>query len=483
VELLPDDAPSAELASVLAEEARAWMLMSRYDRGEQCARAAMAAAEAVGERGIFGHAENTLGCCVSGKGRHEEGIALIRDAIAIAEELQSPEDLNRGYSNLSSLLYAAGRLDEAAAIVFDATAMGELLGGVRFNSAAINAVAALRRLGRWPEAEAMLDQLGLAPYGACVAGPFFERIPFALGRGDLEEAARLAETTHELTDGLQDVQFGAATRIYEARLAVESGSPHLALDHIRMAEELVRATDDQDVSLEAFVWGVRVAVEMREAARAGGPSFERSEAETLAEEFVSSAAALVAAHAAGVGTASRRMQAMLALAHAERSRLDQSDADLWRAAADAFDAAPDVPYATYCRWREGEALLESRGSRARATASLSAAWQRGRELGLAPLVARIEALAQRSRIELSAGEPAAPAASAAAASKLGLTAREIEVLGHLAIGHSDREIAETLFISKKTVSVHVSNVLRKLQVNNRVEAGRIGQEHHLAAQA
>ena len=62
---------------------------------------------------------------------------------------------------------------------------------------------------------------------------------------------------------------------------------------------------------------------------------------------------------------------------------------------------------------------------------------------------------------------------------LGLTPREVEVLGQLAAGRTDREIAEALFISKKTASVHVSNLLRKLDVANRVEAGKVGQAHRL----
>ena len=53
------------------------------------------------------------------------------------------------------------------------------------------------------------------------------------------------------------------------------------------------------------------------------------------------------------------------------------------------------------------------------------------------------------------------------------------MLGHLAAGLTDGEIAELLFISKKTVSVHVSNVLRKLGVANRVEAGKVGQAQRL----
>jgi DNA-binding NarL/FixJ family response regulator len=64
---------------------------------------------------------------------------------------------------------------------------------------------------------------------------------------------------------------------------------------------------------------------------------------------------------------------------------------------------------------------------------------------------------------------------------LGLTPREVEVLGLLAEGPTDRQIAEHLFISRKTASVHVSNLLRKLEVGSRVEAGRIGQAHDLGS--
>ena len=100
------------------------------------------------------------------------------------------------------------------------------------------------------------------------------------------------------------------------------------------------------------------------------------------------------------------------------------------------------------------------------------------ELGARPLQEQIERLAQRARIPLpdDADAAASPPESTVAAD-LGLTPREVEVLGQLAAGRTDREIADSLFISKKTVSVHVSNLLRKLDVTNRVEAGRIGQAH------
>ena len=106
------------------------------------------------------------------------------------------------------------------------------------------------------------------------------------------------------------------------------------------------------------------------------------------------------------------------------------------------------------------------------------AWRVSSEIGAEPLSERIMRLAQRARIpleDLDRLEIDGPRPG----EDLGLTPREVEVLGQLATGRTDREIAESLFISKKTVSVHVSNILRKLDVANRVEAGRVGQAHDL----
>jgi DNA-binding NarL/FixJ family response regulator len=104
---------------------------------------------------------------------------------------------------------------------------------------------------------------------------------------------------------------------------------------------------------------------------------------------------------------------------------------------------------------------------------------RCRALRAEPLGNRVRNLAQRARIVLRDDDNVEADPRVAAGAELGLTPREVEVLGHVTAGRSDREIGATLFISTKTVSVHVSNVLRKLGVANRIEAGRIGQTHGL----
>ena len=85
-------------------------------------------------------------------------------------------------------------------------------------------------------------------------------------------------------------------------------------------------------------------------------------------------------------------------------------------------------------------------------------------LGARPLADQIAAL-------LPPGTARRPApATGTEPERLGLTGRELEVLRLVAAGQSNREIAAALFISPKTASVHVSNILAKLGAATRTEA-------------
>jgi DNA-binding NarL/FixJ family response regulator len=85
-----------------------------------------------------------------------------------------------------------------------------------------------------------------------------------------------------------------------------------------------------------------------------------------------------------------------------------------------------------------------------------------------PLRGAIIEIAGPSHISLTTRPVAAPRRTLSP--PVPLTERELEVLSHIAAGRSNGQIAADLFISPKTVSVHVSNLLRKIGVENRVQA-------------
>jgi DNA-binding NarL/FixJ family response regulator len=85
----------------------------------------------------------------------------------------------------------------------------------------------------------------------------------------------------------------------------------------------------------------------------------------------------------------------------------------------------------------------------------------------------IERLARHARIDLATGSATTTPDTDAPSDAIGLTEREREVIRLVAAGQSNQQIAEALFITRKTASVHVSIILGKLGVANRVEAAAV----------
>jgi DNA-binding CsgD family transcriptional regulator len=181
---------------------------------------------------------------------------------------------------------------------------------------------------------------------------------------------------------------------------------------------------------------------------------------------------------AGPGAAWRR--ALLATCEAERARVDgEAGPERWLAAVAAWEQASHPYPLAMARWRAAAALLARRGDRRDrdlAAELLRQGHATAVELGAVPLRAELERLARLGRVELDTGDGQAPAQGtdeAGPADALGLTPRELEVLALVAEGRSNRQIGDALFISAKTASVHVSNILAKLEVASRVEAAAV----------
>ena len=94
------------------------------------------------------------------------------------------------------------------------------------------------------------------------------------------------------------------------------------------------------------------------------------------------------------------------------------------------------------------------------------------DLPATPLVEEIDLLARRAALNLHQ-TTVAPEEQSSPVDDLGLTRRERDVLELVACGMSNGAIGERLFISRKTASVHVSNILRKLCLDNRIEAAAL----------
>lgn len=162
---------------------------------------------------------------------------------------------------------------------------------------------------------------------------------------------------------------------------------------------------------------------------------------------------------------------LAALWSAEVSRLaGQSDAAAWQLAAELHDRLGRRFVAAYCSWREALALL-ARRARADAAPVLRAAHTLAGDHG--PLTDAITQTARAARVDLT--DDAAPDVDEPATNTFGLTARELEVLGELATGKTNPQIGSTLFMSPKTVSVHVSSIMRKVGATSRTQAVAIAQ--------
>jgi DNA-binding CsgD family transcriptional regulator/tetratricopeptide (TPR) repeat protein len=478
VAIVPPE-PSVVLARVMAEEARGYMLLARHIEAVRRADDAIAVAREMGAASEECHARYTNGVSRASLGFYDEGIAQVREALAMAEEIGSVDDANRAYMGLSSLLAESGRLEESVALVFDSAAIGEELWGARLNGAAGNCVWTLIQLGRLDEAESLLALTGQQGVGSCMSSPSMLAAEIAMRRGDLEEALRHLAVSDGLTASLDDVQLRGAYHLLEAEVALLQERPRDGYEHIEQALAIAVTTDDASYRPEMYMFGIRALADEVEAARASGGRVDVQKAQLLADGMVEDCDEVLAGVMLRGGSPPPRSVAFQATCLAEASRLHERGPASWQSAAALWEAAGEPHPVAYCHWREAEALLAGRSGRARAEQLLQQAWVSSVTIGSEPLTRSIESLARRARVDLSSdGQVAAPPGSSVG-DDLGLTPREVEVLGQLAAGRRDAEISDALFISKKTASVHVSNILRKLDVANRVEAGKIGQAYGL----
>ena len=151
-----------------------------------------------------------------------------------------------------------------------------------------------------------------------------------------------------------------------------------------------------------------------------------------------------------------------------RAKRAPNASELWRRTIAACHDCQLAWEEVYAHWRYAEALLVGgSGGRAAAAEALRRGIERAEQLGAIPELDAMTALAATARITLvHVTEPVLSASDSLTGS---LTPRERTVLQYIVAGRTYREIARELFIGEKTVSTHVSSLLRKTGARNRVE--------------
>ncbi|MGB3685552.1 MAG: AAA family ATPase [Ornithinimicrobium sp.] len=154
-----------------------------------------------------------------------------------------------------------------------------------------------------------------------------------------------------------------------------------------------------------------------------------------------------------------------------RGRQLPENGEQWVRATQSCHTATMPWEEAYAAWRTAESLLSRGPTRADHFAStLRRALALADELGAEPIRREIMALATSARIRIDGvGDRAADDI----AELPGLTSREREILPYIVAGRTYREIARALHISEKTVSSHISNLLRKTGTRNRIDLARL----------
>ncbi|GAA3031627.1 helix-turn-helix transcriptional regulator [Streptosporangium longisporum] len=450
VALVPAEPPTGLRAQVVEKLARVLHHSGNSQEREALAEEAIRIARQVGDADTEAHALITLTC----GGCHYADMEGRLDAFARAREVAGRAStygaLMRAVISESDAFEGAGWHERAAEVARRGVADAEAYGLARTSGAflAINLAEPLVSLGRWDEAleviEHALEVSPPAPFRASLQGL---AVDVALARGDLDRAGvLLAASRAVFHQGAHKDQAVLPT----LRREIGSLAAHGRFDEACALVE--RILDQRDLTdSPRYAWPLLLT-----AVRVPGAPVDRLR--RLAEKL------------AAEGDLQRAHGLTFA---AEVGRLDGTDDHgRWRAVASAW-AGLRQPYAeARALLGAAEAAIAS-GEREAAAGDLSKAAGLAAGLGAAPLAAGIEALAGRARIAIAEGaEPARtpPAVPSPRMAGFGLTAREREVLALVVAGRSNREIAGELFISVKTVSVHVSNILAKLGVASRGEA-------------
>jgi DNA-binding CsgD family transcriptional regulator/tetratricopeptide (TPR) repeat protein len=447
--------PTAELVRALEVLARDHSRFARYAEGARAAAEAVEVASRTDCAVEEARALATLSECQFLLGRVDDALLSKKRAIEVARRTGQRGEALFQVGDLAWYLVLAGDVERAFALAVD--------GAERATAAGLNAAALIcgeqvmeltRWAGRLDEADLMLSDL--LERGLSVERWRWLRVPALVGRGLAEAALDLERETMRLLSDLVGIPW-ADDAVRQVDLFLALGD---TAEAARVTLSYLTDIAESDSPLEHSAAALLAHQVMVQAIERGA---------LLPDEFAGLAARELALARAGLTEewASGRDAGNLMVATALAAALaGESAVPHWRRAA-ANDEKFGAYYVLRTRLGLAEALL-SEGERDEGRELLVSVWQSAHAMGAGYVEDRARRTATRTRVPL-------PDDGSASGPLSRLTAREREVLDLLATGSTNRVIAETLVISEKTVSVHVSNILAKLGCTNRGEAAALAR--------
>ena len=422
-------------------------------------------------------AKSKRAAILTGSGRIEEGLAQHR---AVREEAvrlgQTPTLLQQIDVGLSSELYEVGRYAEAAQAARRGLESMVPCNPVKSGMLRNNLAEPLIALGEWDEAARHInDAIDMNLPGVHDLSLLRLRADLEVLRGQYDLAQADLDTARR-RGGAKTGEPQYVIPLHRAVAALAGARGQIDVARAALGTVLEAGVREGD---ERFLWEMLALVARAEADQAAAsgavdPASAAPKIEQVAAQLP-------------VRTPAQEVYARLTAAEIRREQAHgEQDPETWRELAEAADEAiGPVHLRAYLRFRLAEAAV-LRGSRDDAAREARRARALAEPLGAAPLLAQIDALVRAARLALQPvpnpatgavaqrDEPAADAGEGVGAvGNLGLTPRELDVLRLVAEGLSNGQIGARLFISTKTVSVHVSNILAKLGVASRTEAAAV----------